>query len=233
MMETHDNTKINAKNIDTYIIKKAILDALDKESKNMSGVLLDVGCGKMPYKQFILSNSEVNKYVGIDIKTELAYDENVAPDYYWDGVKMPFADREFDVVIATEVLEHCPDPERILKECQRVLKDGGLFFFTVPFLWNLHDVPFDEYRYTPFALERHLNNAGFSHVNINPTGGWHLSLAQMLGLWVKRAPHKMGNKLMLFLIKHVMKYLMKISVEEEISFKEGQMITGLYGTSIK
>jgi len=88
--------------------------------------------------------------------------------------------------IATEVFEHCPDPEIVMKEIWRVLKLGGILFFTVPFLWNLHETPYDEYRYTPFALKRHLTQSGFTEIEIKAMGGWDAALAQMLGLWVRR-----------------------------------------------
>ena len=40
----------------------------------------------------------------------------------------------------------------------------------------------------PFSLKRHFENSGFIDIDIKATGGWHASMAQMLGLWVKRSP---------------------------------------------
>ena len=125
------------------------------------GELLDIGCGKMPYKKYILEHSRVTNYVGLDIEQALVYDAKLKPDHTWDGKIMPFENESFNCTFGTEVLEHCPEPEIVLKEVHRVLKPNGIFFFTVPFLWNLHEVPHDEYRYTPFSLERHLKNSGF------------------------------------------------------------------------
>ena len=65
---------------------------------------------------------------------------------------MPIKDNSYNTIIATEVLEHCFEPEILLKEIYRVLKPGGLLFFTVPFVWNFHETPYDAYHYTPFAL---------------------------------------------------------------------------------
>jgi ubiquinone/menaquinone biosynthesis C-methylase UbiE len=43
------------------------------------------------------------------------------PDYlHADGHRLPFADGRFDLVVAAEVLEHLPDPERGLAEMARV-----------------------------------------------------------------------------------------------------------------
>lgn len=217
-------------NLDRYVIRTAIFDALKSNLCFFTGKLLDVGCGKMPYKDFILNNSAVNKYVGLDIDTAITYDENCHPDFKWDGNKMPFKDGSFECAFATEVLEHCPEPEIVLREVYRVLKKDGCFFFTVPFLWNLHEVPNDEYRYTPFSLERHLKNSGFTNIQLSATGGWHASMAQMLGLWVRRSPISSRKKKYLsYVFKPIIKYLVNLDKIKDNSFKDGQMITGLYG----
>lgn len=47
---------------------------------------------------------------------------------------LSFADKSFDVVITSDVLEHVPDPYRAHREIFRVLDDGGSHVFSVPFL---------------------------------------------------------------------------------------------------
>ena len=224
------NIKLNDKNLDIYHARNSIFKAIEDAIPNFKGNLLDVGCGKMPYKNYILENSEINNYVGLDIETALEYDKYVKPDLLWDGKKMPIKDNSYNTIIATEVLEHCFEPEILLKEIYRVLKPGGLLFFTVPFVWNFHETPYDAYRYTPFALERHLLNSGFKDIKIKATGGWHAAMAQMLGLWIKRSPmsskkRRVFSKIGIVLIK----YLLKKETTSTVSLSEGQMITGLYG----
>jgi len=221
-------------NLDRYLVRTSILAALNGFLPAMHGRLLDAGCGKMPYKRHIMENSAVSEYVGLDIETALVYDETVQPDYTWDGVVMPFEDDSFDTCIAIEVLEHCPEPEVFLGEVHRVLKPGSAVFFTTPFLWNLHETPNDQYRYTPFALERHLRNAGFAEVEIKATGGWHAALAQMLGLWARRAPmSSISRRFISILLKPMVAWLIKRDEKHEIVFSESQMITGLYGLARK
>lgn len=221
-------------NLDRYYIRKSILNAVIHYMPSFGTELLDIGCGKMPYKEFILQNSSVKKYTGLDIQNAIEYDLKIKPDFTWDGITMPFADDSFDSAFATEVLEHCPEPKIILNETYRVMKKGGCFFFTVPFLWNLHEVPHDEYRYTPFSLERILKECGFKKIEIKATGGWHASLAQMLGLWVRRAsisPRK--RKWLSFLLKPVIKRMIAKDKLMEVDFQDGEMITGLYGIAYK
>tara|TARA_R110002096_G_scaffold401880_2_gene598929 strand:+ start:433 stop:1146 length:714 start_codon:yes stop_codon:yes gene_type:complete len=233
-MHSFINIKLKRDNLDIYIIRKAILNALRYNLKMFSGNLLDIGCGKMPYKNYIVKNSMVYAYVGLDIENALIYDKDVKPDHTWDGKVMPFENNSFDCALATEVLEHCPGPEIVLKEVYRVLKHNGVFFFTVPFLWNLHEVPHDEYRYTPFSLERHLKNCGFIDIEIKATGGWHASMAQMLGLWVRRSPMSDSKRKYLSIaLKPIIRFLIKTDKNTKVNFVNGQMITGLYGIAKK
>jgi SAM-dependent methyltransferase len=162
------------------------------------------------------------------------YDKNIQPDLRWDGRTILVSSDFYETAMATEVLEHCPEPEDVLKEIHRVLKPGGIFFFTVPFLWNLHEVPNDEYRYTPFSLERHFKNSGFSDIQIYPMGGWHASMAQMLGLWVRRSPMRpISRKILSFFFRPCMTFLIRKDKLLKTRFAEGQMITGIYGWAKK
>ena len=47
--------------------------------------MLDAGCGRMPYKKYILEKSGVTEYVGLDIENAKVYDKNIRPDFTWDG----------------------------------------------------------------------------------------------------------------------------------------------------
>lgn len=49
-----------------------------------------------------------------------------------NGMVLPFADHTFDKVICSEVLEHIPDYQAVLKEIKRVLKPNGQFAASVP-----------------------------------------------------------------------------------------------------
>ncbi|WP_119793023.1 methyltransferase domain-containing protein [Flavobacterium anhuiense] len=221
-------------NLDRFYIRTSILNALTENIFRFNGKILDIGCGKMPYKEYILNNSNVKNYIGLDIEEALVYDTKVKPDFVWNGITMPFENNSFECAFGTEVLEHCPEPEVILKETYRVLKQDGIFFFTVPFLWNLHEVPNDEYRFTPFSLKRHLENSGFSNIEIKALGGWHASMAQMLGLWVRRSPiNPKIKKILSLILKPIILFLIKKDKKTNVQFIEGQMITGLYGFAKK
>lgn len=49
-----------------------------------------------------------------------------------DAAALPFQEKIFDVVILTETLEHCENPERVLSECIRILKPDGSLIVSTP-----------------------------------------------------------------------------------------------------
>jgi SAM-dependent methyltransferase len=49
-----------------------------------------------------------------------------------DGLRLPFRDEAFDVVICAQVYEHSADPQRLVAEIGRTLKPGGCCFFSGP-----------------------------------------------------------------------------------------------------
>lgn len=164
-----------------FVIRKLLLETITAQRSLFYGKLVDVGCGRMPYRPLLLQNSKITKYIGVDWP-DSPYHADTPPDVFWDGKTLPFTDNEIDSCLATEVFEHLPNASEVAAEVHRILKPGGMFFLTVPFFWPFHEVPYDEYRYTPFSLSRILLEAGFDKENIHvgATGGWLATLAQVL-----------------------------------------------------
>jgi len=75
--------------------------------------------------------------------------------------RLPVRSGSADVVILSNVLEHLNRPELVLAECHRVLKEGGELLLTVPFLFKIHQEPYDFCRYTHFKLKELVEEAGF------------------------------------------------------------------------
>ena len=81
-----------------------------------------------------------------------------------DLCDLPFAEADFDLVIATDVLEHVEDEARAVGELRRVLRPGGRLIVTVPAfqtLWGLQDrVSHHQRRYRRRELEARLREGG-------------------------------------------------------------------------
>jgi len=227
------NPSLSISNLDRFYIRSSILNALLSQKKHLKGILLDVGCGQMPYKRLLVApQGNATRYIGLDLDNNPIHDNQ--PDICWENSSIPLENDTVDCALCTEVLEHCPDPVAVLREVSRVLKPGGMLFFTAPFLWPLHEVPYDYYRYTPFALRHHLQNSGFYQIELHATGGWDASLAQMLGLWVRRRPMgRLPKTLLSGLVYPFYWWLVRRDRLVRVRFEEQDMLTGLWGTAVK
>ncbi len=101
-----------------------------------------------------------------------------------DALALPFADGEFDRIIAAEVLEHIPADIQAIEELVRVLRPGGTMAVSVPrwfpeiVNWKLsddyHNVPGGHIRiYSDKELVGKLVNAGLEHTGKDYAHGLH------------------------------------------------------------
>jgi SAM-dependent methyltransferase len=205
--EQFTEISLTPKNMALYSVRTSVLCAVKNALPFFRGEVLDVGCGIMPYKSLILKNKSVNRYIGMDLR-QTDYHGKVPPDLYWDGINIPLTDNSINTVMATEFLEHYHSTNNVLVEINRVMAPGGILFGTVPFIWNLHEIPFDEYRFTPYSLRRHLEKSGFYKIEIVPLGGANRAMAQMLGLWFPLVSFK-GKKILKWGFYHFFKWLIR------------------------
>lgn len=139
-----------------YFSRRGLFRSMIDLGTELTGKLLDIGCGTKPYEPYLT----VEEYVGVEIDTERSRTTSKA-DVFYDGHRLPFGDREFDSVLANEVFEHVFNPSEFLTEINRVLKPSGAFLLTVPFVWDEHEQPHDFARYTSFGLRHLLEQHGF------------------------------------------------------------------------
>ncbi len=93
-------------------------------------------------------------------------------DVWGDAAALPFPDMTFDTVVAFQVLEHLPEPKLALEEMFRVLRPEGTLLLTTPFMWGIHEAPYDFYRYTPYGLTYLLETAGFTDIAVTANFGY-------------------------------------------------------------
>lgn len=70
-------------------------------------------------------------------------------------------DRQFDLIIADQVFEHLLWPYRATRNVLAMLKDGGYFLVTTPFLIRRHEIPTDCSRWTETGMRYFLAECGF------------------------------------------------------------------------
>lgn len=101
----------------------------------ITGRVLDVGCGQMPYRRIYWVDElndwrpdcSVTDWVGVDVRP--------VGDVQSDAADMPFEDGEFDTVLAIDMLQEVPVPQVALQEMWRVLKPGGCLLVAALNTW--------------------------------------------------------------------------------------------------
>lgn len=141
--------------------------------------VLDVGAGSCPYRPFF----EHCRYETQDFQALKGEQLNLGAygqiDYICDATEIPVPDASFDVVLCTEVLEHCPEPIRVVKEIARILKPGGRLIMTAPLGSGIHQEPYHFYGgYTSFWYQRFLGEASFENLSVEPNAGFFRFFSQ-------------------------------------------------------
>ncbi len=144
------------------------------QSISANSLILDVGAGDAPYREFF----QHTNYMTLDWDKS-TYRPAIPPDFVTTADNIPCASGTIDGVICTEVLEHVPDPLRVLNEIGRVLRPGGHIWLTAPFVWPLHEQPYDYYRFTSHGLRLLLETSGFESIRVMPLQDSFTTLAQL------------------------------------------------------
>lgn len=140
---------------------------IQKFNQFYTGSLVDFGCGDMPYRQYFLKY--VDSYVGVDWDNsphEKNYDINANLNNM-----LPIESASADTAICFSVLEHLSEPELFLSEVNRILRDDGKLILQIPFMWGVHEEPYDFVRYTRYGLQNICRKAGFFNIEIFAQSG--------------------------------------------------------------
>jgi 2-polyprenyl-3-methyl-5-hydroxy-6-metoxy-1,4-benzoquinol methylase len=141
---------------------EATLDELFVRADPQS--LLDVGCGEGVLTHKWAHRLGDRRVVGIDLEDpaiQAEWEKRRAPNLDYRIMKaenLPFADGEFDVATAIEVLEHVPDPAHTVAEMARVA--SGHLLVSVPRepLWRMLNVARGAYLKDLGNTPGHLNH---------------------------------------------------------------------------
>jgi len=165
-----------------FLYRWYFLRNLRRVSYDRTGLLVDVGCGQQPYQSLLPSA----RRIGIDLPGYSGGDPAEQPivQAYGDAATVPLRDAVASAVVAIQVLEHVPDPRRILKELYRILAPGGRVIVTAPQSFPMHGVPYDFYRYTEYGLRHLLREAGFVVNDVMKNGSFGAYLGLMINVYL-------------------------------------------------
>lgn len=100
--------------------------------------ILEIGSGTGNLLRRLLD--EGHRIRGVEINRELIAESRrwhgELPIQLVAGVRLPFADASFDVVVSFDVFEHIPDSDAHLAEVRRVLRPGGHYLMQTPNKWT-------------------------------------------------------------------------------------------------
>ena len=128
------------------------IQELTAENKEL--LLVDFGCGDMPYRSVI--EPLVGKYLGVDLEMNPKAEHHIGFDS-----KTTLPDTYADIILSNQVLEHVDTPSGYLQEAYRILKPGGSIILTTHGYWFYHPTPNDYWRWTSAGLRKTVEAEGF------------------------------------------------------------------------
>lgn len=154
---------------------KDLKNAFDTYIKENDSVF-DIGCGNKPFEKYIRFLTKNGKYQGCDA----VQSSEQKVDIICEATNIPEQSGKYDIVICTQVIEHVFDHAKLLSEAYRLLKPGGHIILSGPFIWMLHEEPYDFFRFTKYGFAKLFENAGFIIKEEKANGGKFAALGQLI-----------------------------------------------------
>jgi SAM-dependent methyltransferase len=149
------------------------------------GKLVDLGCGNVPLYIIYKDYCETN----ICLDWPVSIHQNIFFDCLCNlRNNIPLQTEYFDTIIISDVLEHIPNPSNLFSEMYRILKKDGIIIINVPFFYWLHEMPYDYYRYSEFALKLFAKEHNFNIMVFETIGGVFEVISDILAKLVINIP---------------------------------------------
>ncbi|TAD90632.1 MAG: class I SAM-dependent methyltransferase [Bacteroidetes bacterium] len=162
------------RNTKDYLVLRYLVRDLKEAIERYGGAaVFDIGCGNKPYQQLFKSQNLL--YRGCDV----VQSDQRKVDVVCEATEIPEPAAMYDTILCTQVLEHVSSPNLVIREAFRLLQPGGYFILSVPFAWELHEVPHDYYRYSKFGITELLSSNGFEVVTLKSNGGKWAAVFQL------------------------------------------------------
>lgn len=150
--------------------------------------ILDIGCSHGWALDAL--TGKANELVGVDMNAEILRQAAVIYPHikfvYQNANTLPFGDKEFDIVILSDVIEHVGDENKplVIDEAYRVLKEDGLLVFTAPYAGILAWAdPMDFKRRFPGIYRLYMRISGYAPGTPVEIGHKHVSCKEIQQLF--------------------------------------------------
>ena len=84
--------------------------------------------------------------------------------------KLKIPTKKYNNVLLFNVLEHLPEYKLAFSEIYRIIKKGGSFIGSVPFIYQIHAAPNDYFRFSKQFIELNLKKYRFKKIKVKPLG---------------------------------------------------------------
>ncbi|WP_167856461.1 class I SAM-dependent methyltransferase [Hymenobacter metallicola] len=159
--------------------REAVFALIQQLSLPLDARILEIGCSGGPLL-LALQAAGYTDLSGIDVSEtgiQVARSRGLTNVAVMDGAQLTFKDASFDLIIASDVLEHIEHEHQALNEWKRVLRPQGQLMVFVPAfnaLWSSHDdVNYHFRRYSVPQLSQVVRQAG---LQVTRTSYWNSTL---------------------------------------------------------
>lgn len=139
-----------------WLVLRSLAELLQREARDhipTGTVLVDLGCGDMPYADML-------RKMGIDYRgADIGDGASLKID---DHGRVPLPDRSAGAVLSVQVLEHVRDLDAYCAEIRRLLTDDGVLLLSTHGTWLYHPHPEDHRRWTRTGLIADLSDRGLA-----------------------------------------------------------------------
>lgn len=167
--------------------RKLFSEEIEKLDLSNDARILDVGTSTGTNLRMLRDLGYTN-FIGLDFSPEairFCREKGLGEVKEGNIKELPFPDESFDLVLATDIIEHIDDDKKALSEIERVLRPGGHALFTVPAfnaLWGLQDeVSHHQRRY----LKKPMNNL-VTGSNLKIEKSYYFNFLLFVPIWTAR-----------------------------------------------
>jgi len=153
--------------ISPVFIDRSLSNFLKKYVENKDVIALNLGSGNSDISHKII-NVDIFPYKNTDICCNIS--------------SLPFKDNSIDIIFCMAVLEHVPNPEKVVSEIYRVLKKDGIIYISFLFTYRFHASPFDYSRRTYEEMKVLFKD--FKLIDLKCTGGPTSGMLCIIQEWV-------------------------------------------------
>ena len=178
------------RSLPTYAVRKPLFGFLREQAADAHATfgryrVLDVGCGRKQYEPLFAAYA--TSYVGVD------HVDNPMADLKGAIEDLPVEDGSFEVVLCSQVLEHCDDPVTAVSELHRVTAPGGRVLVTTHGVMPYHPSPTDYWRWTHAGLEKlFVGTATWESVRVTPSSGTTACLGMLISIYLDLGFRRIG-----------------------------------------